>query len=116
MVVAESSLVTNERIFGLRTLAGIGALRTGNRLIDNLTMTPTMKTRDASTSSHQCCTARDRRHSGSRIRSLLDMLRARYEHARRRRELLEMPDYLLKDMGVTREDLYRESHKPFRRP
>ncbi len=47
------------------------------------------------------------------IGRLLEVLRRRHEQARLRRELLEMPDYLLKDMGVTREELYREARKPF---
>lgn len=36
-----------------------------------------------------------------------------HERRRQREELAAMPDYLLKDMGVTREDLYREIRKPF---
>lgn len=42
-------------------------------------------------------------------------------HKRRRqrrelRELMARPDHLLKDMDITREDLYRECRKPFWRP
>lgn len=53
---------------------------------------------------------------GSPLRWLLNSLRSRYEHASRRRELLQLPECLLKDMGVTRGDLYREIHKPFQHP
>lgn len=57
----------------------------------------------------------DRRRSGSRSGRVLDMLRVRHEHTNGRQELLGMSDYLLKDMGVTREDVYREIHKTVRR-
>lgn len=45
---------------------------------------------------------------------VLERLRRRHEQTRLRRELAAMPDYLLKDMGVTREDLYREYRNPSR--
>lgn len=35
------------------------------------------------------------------------------ERARQRRELMEIPEYLLRDMGITAEDVYREIRKPF---
>lgn len=54
------------------------------------------------------------------IRTRLARLRARLalwsERARRRQELkevLEMPDELLNDMGITRDGVYREYRKPF---
>lgn len=53
---------------------------------------------------------------GSRLARLLKLLETWHERSRQRRELLAMPDYLLKDMGITREDLYREQRKPFWRP
>lgn len=53
---------------------------------------------------------------GAGLRRLLELLRRWHEHARRRRELMEMQDHLLKDMGITREDVYRELRRPFRRP
>lgn len=57
----------------------------------------------------------DRCRSGFRTGRVLDMLRVRHEHTSRRQELLGMSDYLLKDMGITREDFYREIHKTVRR-
>ena len=36
--------------------------------------------------------------------------------ARERKSLAEMPDHMLKDLGVTRSDAVRESEKPFWRP
>lgn len=51
-----------------------------------------------------------------RIGQLLEVLRCRHEQARLRRELAGMPDYLLKDMGITRDDLHRECRKPIWRP
>lgn len=44
---------------------------------------------------------------------LLDLLAVWHERTRRRRELSRMPDYLLRDMGITRADVDREIHKPF---
>jgi len=44
---------------------------------------------------------------------LLETLRLWHERAQRRRELVDMPDYLLRDMGITREELSREMQKPF---
>lgn len=35
------------------------------------------------------------------------------ERVRTRRELAELPPYLLKDIGLTESDRYCESHKPF---
>ncbi|WP_428239779.1 DUF1127 domain-containing protein [Gynuella sp.] len=32
---------------------------------------------------------------------------------RQRKQLMEIPDFLLKDMGITKTDLYREIQKPF---
>jgi len=43
----------------------------------------------------------------------LEALRLWHERTQRRRELLDLPDYLLRDMGVAREELYREIRKPF---
>lgn len=33
--------------------------------------------------------------------------------SKHRRRLLELPDYLLNDIGLTREDVIREANKPF---
>ncbi len=35
------------------------------------------------------------------------------ERVRTRRELAELPPYLLKDIGLTESDRFCESHKPF---
>lgn len=45
--------------------------------------------------------------------SLLSMLATWYERARSRRELAELPPYLLRDIGLTEGDRYSETHKPF---
>ncbi|HSH41901.1 MAG TPA: DUF1127 domain-containing protein [Arenicellales bacterium] len=42
------------------------------------------------------------------IRRLLHWLAARHQQRELARELATMPDYLLRDMGVSREDLQRE--------
>ncbi|MGL4754968.1 MAG: DUF1127 domain-containing protein [Aeromonadaceae bacterium] len=36
-----------------------------------------------------------------------------FERARSRRELAELPPYLLKDIGLTEADRFNESNKPF---
>lgn len=51
-----------------------------------------------------------------RIRRILELLEQWHERARQRRELQELPDYLLRDMGISPEDRYREIRKPFWRP
>lgn len=56
----------------------------------------------------------DSRRSGLRMERLLDMLRAWHEHTSRRRELQAIPDYLLKDMGISRDDVYREIDSTYR--
>jgi uncharacterized protein YjiS (DUF1127 family) len=50
---------------------------------------------------------------GSWFRPALEWMAIRHERNRMRRELMEMPDHLLRDIGVSREDLYRELRKPF---
>jgi len=35
------------------------------------------------------------------------------ENARQRRQLAQLPDYLLKDIGVTRAEAMKEAEKPF---
>jgi uncharacterized protein YjiS (DUF1127 family) len=54
-----------------------------------------------------------KRALGSRIGSALKWMAIRHERNQMRRELMEMPDHLLRDIGVSREDLYRELRKPF---
>ena len=48
-----------------------------------------------------------------RILRALDRLSEWHKRAAERRELLEMPEHLLKDMGINRVDAYREYRKPF---
>lgn len=50
---------------------------------------------------------------GSRLMRILGLMAAWHERSRQRRELMAMPDHLLKDMGTTREELYQEARKPF---
>lgn len=55
-------------------------------------------------------------HSAGAPSMLRRILTAWAERAQRRnelRELLDVPEYLLKDMGITREEIYREYRKPF---
>lgn len=62
------------------------------------------------------CRAAPKKGFGARLRRILGLMDAWHERSRQRREcreLMAMPDYLLDDMGVTREDLYREVRKPF---
>lgn len=35
------------------------------------------------------------------------------ENSRQRRQLAQLPDYLLKDIGITRADALKEAEKPF---
>ncbi len=44
---------------------------------------------------------------------LMSMLTTWYERVRSRRELAELPPYLLRDIGLTEGDRYIETHKPF---
>ncbi len=57
--------------------------------------------------------ARPAQRPGGGIASLL---RAWIERSRMRRDLSRMDDRALRDIGVSREDLYREVEKPFWRP
>jgi uncharacterized protein YjiS (DUF1127 family) len=36
-----------------------------------------------------------------------------HEQTRERRELIGMPEYVLKDMGISEADAYHEARKPF---
>jgi uncharacterized protein YjiS (DUF1127 family) len=47
------------------------------------------------------------------VTSLVDSLSRWRERARGRRLLMEMDERLLKDIGISRSDAYRESRKPF---
>jgi len=48
-----------------------------------------------------------------RVRALAGQMEAWYERGRLRRELEALPDSLLKDIGASPEEIYRESRKPF---
>lgn len=74
-----------------------------------------MNTCEMSIPGSQCLATRAR-GGGSRLTRFLGLLETWHERSHQRRELLAMPDYLLKDMGVTREELYEEVRKPFWRP
>jgi len=47
---------------------------------------------------------------------LADVVATWERRARERKTLSEMPDQLLKDIGITRLDAHREAEKPFWRP
>lgn len=51
-----------------------------------------------------------------RVVRALDRLSEWHKRAAERRELLEMPEHLLKDIGISRIDAYQEYRKPFWRP
>lgn len=51
--------------------------------------------------------------SGIGLSRLLVSIAVWHERTRQRRELTYMPEHLLKDMGVTWEEAYEESRKPF---
>lgn len=62
------------------------------------------------------CRTTRKKGLGARLGRILGLMAAWHERSRQRREcreLLAMPDYLLDDMGVAREDLYQEARKPF---
>lgn len=67
-------------------------------------MTTQMNTAHTSTESHAHTSVLQR--SKSLVLTWL-------ERVRTRRELAELPPYLLKDIGLTESDRYCESHKPF---
>lgn len=51
--------------------------------------------------------------AGPRLTSIWAWGRRAYVRARSRRELLELPDHLLDDIGLTLDDVGREGSKPF---
>lgn len=75
-----------------------------------------MNTRDVSINTPHYGAAPAGQRLALRIGRILDVLRVWHERARRRRELQEIPEHLLRDMGITREDVDREMDKPFWRP
>ncbi|UZE96580.1 DUF1127 domain-containing protein [Alkalimarinus alittae] len=48
-----------------------------------------------------------------RLRALIKKLIEYRQNAYQRRQLAQLPDYLLKDIGVTRADALKEAEKPF---
>ena len=48
--------------------------------------------------------------------SLARLLKEWEDRARQRRTLAEMPDHMLKDLGISRSDAQYEAGKPFWRP
>ena len=48
-----------------------------------------------------------------RLRKLLSVINQYRQNVHQRRQLSQLPDYLLKDIGVTRADALKESEKPF---
>lgn len=47
------------------------------------------------------------------VSDLLDAAALWSERRRERRQLMEMPDHLLRDIGITRVDAFHEADKPF---
>jgi len=47
------------------------------------------------------------------VSTLLDAVALWSERRRERRQLMEMPDHLLRDIGITRVDAFVEADKPF---
>ena len=57
---------------------------------------------------------RQRMHSTTQaLISIFDTMAAWRERNRQRRTLANLPDYMLKDIGVSRVDAWREAGKPF---
>lgn len=55
-------------------------------------------------------------HLASRILGILVVVDGWFARRRQRRDLAELDDHLLKDLGLTRADVEREVGKPFWRP
>lgn len=54
-----------------------------------------------------------RYHDQSWWRRAVDIVGLWYERSRQRSHLVELPDYLLRDIGVTRAEIEIEAAKPF---
>lgn len=50
------------------------------------------------------------------LTDLIDLLLVWRERARQRRQLQALSDHMLRDIGLTRGDVYAEASKPFWRP
>jgi len=48
-----------------------------------------------------------------RLSALLKRLKEYSDASRQRRQLAQLPDYLLKDIGISRADALKEADKPF---
>lgn len=48
-----------------------------------------------------------------RLRRVHEVLQLWHRRKRQRRKLMQMPDDILKDIGISRVDAYQESRKPF---
>jgi uncharacterized protein YjiS (DUF1127 family) len=53
---------------------------------------------------------------GAAVRNAIARLNLWRERTRQRRQLLELPPRLLRDIGIDRADALREARKPFWRP
>jgi len=60
-----------------------------------------------------CAGRRDRSSRRGRLRGLLAAWAAGVGRRREMAEVMAMPEHLLRDIGIAREDAYREYRKPF---
>lgn len=58
----------------------------------------------------------ERRGGSRRLGDLMDLVLAAIERSRQRQALMNLDDWMLKDIGLTRLDMERETEKPFWRP
>lgn len=56
------------------------------------------------------------RGTGQGCRKMIELVLLWHERARQRRQLAELSDHMLRDIGVTRADAWAEVEKPFWRP
>jgi uncharacterized protein YjiS (DUF1127 family) len=64
----------------------------------------------------QCSDVRQRDHTSDlmvRAQRAVDLLLAWHERARQRRHLQSLSDHMLRDIGLTRADVFAEASKPF---
>jgi uncharacterized protein YjiS (DUF1127 family) len=53
---------------------------------------------------------------GAALRSLFEHAMQWYERSRQRRQLAQLTDHMLRDIGLSRADVWAECEKPFWRP
>jgi uncharacterized protein YjiS (DUF1127 family) len=53
---------------------------------------------------------------GDALRNLVDQFMLWHERSRQRRHLARLSDHMLRDIGLTRGDVWAECEKPFWRP